>query len=85
MLMVQPLRNYAFSETTLKRSVPLRAVITIIIYIGVVLNVRQVKNETLRNSQPPQKKYYGLDFSQNDVIIELINKGSFLIGEPVSF
>jgi hypothetical protein len=32
-----------------------------------------------------KKEHYGLDFSQNDVIIEIINKGSFLIGKPVSF
>jgi len=37
------------------------------------------------NENRRKKKYNGLDFSQNDVIIEIINKGSFLIGKPVSF
>jgi len=32
-----------------------------------------------------KKKYNSLDFSQNDVMIEVINKGLFLIGKPVSF
>jgi hypothetical protein len=37
------------------------------------------------NENRRKKKYNGLDFSQNDVIIEIINKGLFLIGKPVSF
>ena len=43
------------------------------------------KLEHYENENRRKKKYNGLDFSQNDVIIEIINKGSFLIGKPVSF